>query len=43
VIDVSAERKESLEGVGDIGFDLLRRHARVKSGNYDDRHIDVWE
>ncbi len=40
VIDVGAEREEALEGIGDVAFDLLRRHAGVEGGDDDDGNID---
>src|SRR6185437_4090832 len=41
MVDVAAQREESLEGVGDVGFHLLRRHARVERGYHDNRHINL--
>ncbi len=43
VIDVGAQREEALEGVGDVGFDLLRRHAVVERGDNHHRHVDLRE
>src|SRR5580704_5242457 len=43
MIDVRAQGKESLKGVGDVRFDLLWRHAIVKSGHHHHRHIDLWK
>jgi hypothetical protein len=40
VIDIGAEGEKALEGVGDVAFDLLRRHAGVERGNDDDGNID---
>src|ERR1700733_1138580 len=40
VVDIGAEGEETLEGVGDVAFDLLRRHAGVERGNDDDRNIN---
>ena len=41
MVDVGAKGEEALKGVGDVGFDLLRRHAVVESGHHHDRHIDL--
>ena len=41
VVDIRAQGKESLKGVGDVGFDLLRRHAVVESRHHHHRHIDL--
>ena len=41
VVDVAAQREEALEGVGDVAFDLLRRHAAVERGHHDDRNLDL--
>ena len=41
MIDAAAERKESLERIGDVGFDLLRRHAVVKRRDDHDRNVDL--
>ncbi len=43
VVDVAAKSEESLEGVGNVGFNLLRRHASVEGSNYDDRDVDLRE
>ena len=37
------KEKKALEGVGDVGFDLLRGHAAVERGHDDHGHIDVRE
>ena len=41
VIHVGGQREEALEGVGDVGFNLLRRHAVVERGHHHHRHVDV--
>ena len=41
VIHIGGQRKEALEGVGDVGFDLLRRHAVIERSHHHHRHIDV--
>jgi hypothetical protein len=43
VVDAAAERKEALVGVGDVGFDLLRRHTGVERGDNDDGDVDLGE
>ena len=43
VVHVGGQREEALEGVGDIGFDLLRRHTVIERSHDDHRHIDRWE
>ncbi len=40
VIDAAAKGEESLEGIGDVRFDLLRGHPVVKGGDEDDGNID---
>ena len=40
VVHVGGQREEALEGVGDVGFNLLRRHAVVESGHDHHGHID---
>src|SRR5882672_9254439 len=37
MFDAAAEREESLEAAGDVGFDLLGRHSVVER-----RHHDHW-
>ncbi len=41
VVDAAAQREEALEGIGDVGFDLFRRHAVVERGDHNDRNVDV--
>jgi len=41
VVDVRGQREETLERVGDVGFDLLGRHAVVKRSHHNHRHIDL--
>ncbi len=43
VIDVGGQGEEALEGVGDVGFNLLRRHAAIESGHHHHRHVDLGE
>src|SRR3954452_23359840 len=43
VIDAASKRKEPFVAVGDIGFDLLRWHARVEGGNNNNRYVDLRE
>ena len=40
MIDVAAQREEALKRIGDVAFDLLRRHAAVERGHDDDRNLD---
>jgi hypothetical protein len=40
VVDAAGQREKAFQWVGDIGFDVLRRHARVKRRYYDLRQID---
>ena len=39
VLDAAAEREEAFEAAGDVGLDLLRRHAGIERGH--DHHRDV--
>ena len=41
VVDARAEREEALETTGDVGLDLLGRHAAVEGGDHDLRNVDV--
>ena len=41
VVDVGGQGEEALEGIGDVGFDLLRRHAVVERGHHHHRHVDL--
>ncbi len=43
VVDVGRESEEPLEGVGNVGFNLLRWHAVVKRRYNHHRHIDLWK
>ena len=43
VVHVGGEGEEALEGIGDIRFDLLGRHAVVEGGDDDHGHVDVGE
>ena len=40
MIDAAAQREKSLEGIGDVRFDLFRRHAVVERGHQHDGNID---
>lgn len=40
MIYAAGQRKPTFKRIGDIGFDLLRRHAGVKRGDDDDWNID---
>ena len=40
VVDAACQREQSFEWVGDVGFDLLRRHAGIKRGDDHDRNVD---
>ena len=40
MVDITCEGKEPFEGIGDVRFDLLRRHAGVKRYDYDDWNLD---
>src|SRR6202050_3724038 len=41
MIDSASQRKEALVAICDIRFDLLRRHARVKGRDHDNRDINL--
>jgi hypothetical protein len=43
VIDIAAESKKSLECIGYVRFDLLRRHAGIKCSHHHDRNVDLRE
>ena len=43
VVHVGGQRKEALKGIGDVRFNLLRRHAAVKRGHHHHRHVDFGE
>jgi len=40
VIDAGGKREEPFEGIGDVGFDILRRHTRVKRRHHNFGQID---
>src|SRR3974390_143171 len=40
VVDIAAQSKESFEGIGDVGLNLLRRHAAVERGHHHDWNVD---
>src|SRR5271165_3401724 len=40
MIDAAPQRKESFERIGDVSFDLLRRHPRIERCHHDYRDID---
>ena len=40
MVDSAPQGEEALVAVRDVGFDLLRRHARIKSRNDDYGDID---
>ena len=41
VVDAAAQREEPLEGIRDVGFNLLRRHAVVKRRHHDNGNLDL--
>ncbi len=43
VIDIASQSEEALEGIGDVGFDLLRRHAAVERRHHDHGNLDLRE
>ena len=43
VVDIGGQGEEALEGVGDVGLDLLRRHAVVERGDDHNGHVDLRE
>jgi hypothetical protein len=43
VIDIAAEGEKALESIGDVTFNLLRRHAGIKGGYDDHGNIDLRE
>ena len=43
VVHVRSQSKEALERIGDVGFDLLGRHAVIKSGHDYHRHVNLGE
>ncbi len=40
VVDAAGQREEALERVGDVRFDLLRRHAAVERGHQHHGNVD---
>src|SRR6185437_7070979 len=40
VVYSTAQGKKSFKATGDLGLDLLRRHAVIESGYYDLRDVD---
>jgi hypothetical protein len=40
VIHSTGEGEETLEGIGDVRFDLLRRHPVIESGHQHDGNIN---
>ena len=40
MLDVAAQREEALETAGDVGLDLLRRHAGVERRDHNHGNID---
>ena len=43
VIHIRSQGEEALEGVGDVRFNLLRRHTVVKRSDHDHWHVDAGE
>src|SRR5579859_2826166 len=43
MVNAAAQSKEALEAAGNLGFDLFRRHAVVKSGDHHLGNIDGGE
>jgi hypothetical protein len=43
MVDVASESKEALEGIGDVGLDLLRGHAAVERSHHDHGDLDLRE
>ncbi len=41
VVDVAAQSKKAFEGVGDVAFDLLWRHAAVESSDDHNRNLNL--
>ena len=40
VVDAAGQREEALQRIGDVGLDVLGRHAGVERGDHDLRQID---
>src|SRR5215469_4896024 len=43
VIDAAGQGEETLQGIGNGGFNVLRRHSRVERGHHHFRQIDCGE
>ncbi len=43
VVDSASKREKPLKRVGDIRFNLLRRHAAVKGGYHHHGNVDRWK
>src|SRR5579864_1777478 len=43
MVYAAGQSEESFERVRDAGFDLLRRHTRIKSCNHHNGNIDGWK
>ena len=41
MVDIGAQSEEALEGVRNVGFDLLWRHAVVERGHHHYRHVNL--
>ncbi len=41
MIDVAPEREKAFKRIGDVCFDLLRRHAAVEGRNDHHRNLDL--
>ncbi len=39
MIDAAGQREEALQVIGDVAFDLLRRHTRIKRRHNHYRHV----
>src|SRR4029077_16813343 len=40
VINAAGKGEETFKGVGDVCFDLLRRHAEIKGSHHDNGNVD---
>jgi hypothetical protein len=40
MVDAAGQREEPFQGVGDVGFDVLGRHARIERRHHDFRQVD---
>ena len=43
VVDAARQREKAFQGIGDIGLDVLRRHAGVERRHHDLRQVDRGE